>query len=279
MSIPRAYRHLVDDAAIFPPGLMPLEDAVPAHAAHLAAGHAELVGPFVVDAARLPRLRDLVADGAQLAVSLVVAATDARAVLADLPAGVDVAALEVTLDPGAELVPQLDALPDDGTAVLVEVPRPGHAEWPDLVRALAARGLRAKLRTGGTEAASFPSEDEVATWVHDLVALDVPFKCTAGLHHAARHRDAATGFEHHGYLNVLVATVRARAGADLATVRSALAEQDAAALVADLAAAGAAVEQGRDSFTSYGSCSITEPLDDLTDLGLLDRAAPKETSR
>ncbi len=271
MSIPTAYRHLVDDAAIFPPGLMPLEDAVPAHARHLGADHAALVGPFVVDAARLPRLRDLVTDGDRLAVSLVVPAAEVRSVLADLPAGVDVVALEVKLDPGTRLVPQLDVLPDREATVLVEVPRPDHPEWPELVGALAARGLRAKLRTGGTEAEAFPSEDEVATWVHDLVALDVPFKCTAGLHHAVRHRDAATGFEHHGYLNVLLATVRARTGADLVAVRAALAEQDPATVVAELAAAGPAVEDARDSFTSYGSCSITEPLDDLTDLGLLGR--------
>lgn len=270
MSIPSAYRHLVDDAAIFPPGLAPLEEAVPAHARHLASDHAELVGPFVVDAARLPRLRGLVTGDERLAVSLVVPAADLRSVLADVPAGVDVVALEVRLDPDVGLVPQLDLLPDgNGVAVVVEVPRPGHAQWPEIAQALAERGLRAKLRTGGTEAEAFPGDDEVATWIRDLVALDVPFKCTAGLHRAVRHRDASTGFEHHGYLNVLLATVRARGGADLAAVRAALAEQDPAVVVADLAASGTAVEDARSSFTSYGSCSITEPLDDLTDLGLL----------
>ena len=37
----------------------------------------------------------------------------------------------------------------------------------------------------------------------------VPFKCTAGLHHAVRYTDPTTGFRHHGVLNILVATARA----------------------------------------------------------------------
>ncbi|WP_239081523.1 hypothetical protein [Streptomyces sp. SID9727] len=45
MSLPLAFRHLVDDAADFPPGPAPLPRAV--------AEHAGLVGPFVVGAGRL----------------------------------------------------------------------------------------------------------------------------------------------------------------------------------------------------------------------------------
>ena len=50
---------------------------------------------------------------------------------------------------------------------------------------------------------------------HRHAALDreTPFKCTAGLHNAVRHRAADTGFEHHGFLNVLLATRQAFDGA------------------------------------------------------------------
>ena len=39
---------LLDDAAIFPPGNLPLPDAVHAHLAHSVAPYADLVGPLVV---------------------------------------------------------------------------------------------------------------------------------------------------------------------------------------------------------------------------------------
>jgi len=43
----------------------------------------------------------------------------------------------------------------------------------------------------------------------------VPFKCTAGLHHAVHHTDPATGFVHHGFLNIVAATARAIVGGDV----------------------------------------------------------------
>ena len=86
-------------------------------------------------------------------------------------------------------------------------------------------------------------------------ALDreLPFKCTAGLHHAVRHRDE-TGFEHHGFLNVLLATQRSLDGGAGRRV-AVLAEQDGAALAARLPASRPAA-RARRWFTSFGSCSV-----------------------
>ena len=44
----------LDDAALFPPGNLPLAEAVPAHVAHLTSRHRGLVGPFVVAASTCP---------------------------------------------------------------------------------------------------------------------------------------------------------------------------------------------------------------------------------
>lgn len=279
MSIPRHLAGLVDDAAVFPPGLMPLADAVPAHAAHLASDHGSLVGPFVVSAADLERAAALV-DPAEhpggLRVSVVVASPAAieEAVRQTETPALDLASLEVKLDLAAPLAPQIAAIAaaaPAGVTAYVEVPRPSHPEWPEVLREAGAHGLRLKLRTGGTEASAFPSEAEVATWIHDAVRADLAFKCTAGLHHAVRHTGPDTGFEHHGYLNILLATLAAADGADVAAIGAVLAERDGAALADALRSADPTRRKhARDRFVSYGSCSITEPLEDLGALHLLD---------
>lgn len=293
LTIPPGFTALVDDAAIFPPGLAPLPDAVVAHAEHLAAPHGALVGPFVVDGARLDALVALVAhDGvatSALAVSVVVPApAELGGVVARARAGgLELAGLEVKLDLTQPLAPQVAdvaAAAPAGVATYVEVPRPTSPEWPAVLDAVAAHGLRLKLRTGGTEAAAFPSEAEVATWVHAAVTRGVPFKCTAGLHHAVRHtgprQHDRPGFEHHGYLNVLLATARADAGAEPAEVAAVLAERSPRAL-ADAVAADPGVADARRWFTSYGSCSVHEPLEDLEALDLITRSTtstPNTTS-
>jgi hypothetical protein len=273
VSIPRPFQHLVDDAAIFPPGLAPLPDAVDAHVAHLASEHADLVGPFIVDAGRLDALARLAPAG--FAVSVVVPSPDAIDSVVDRAqaAGLELAGLEVKLAdgrPAAGQVEEIAAAAPSGVPTYVEVPRPSLPTWPAVRDEVVRHGLRLKFRTGGTEAAAFPSEDEVATWIGDAVRAGVPFKCTAGLHHAVRHTGHETGFEHHGYLNVLVATARAAAGGDTAAVSADLAVRDADELVAALAAAPEErLALARGAFTSYGSCSILEPLEDLTALHLL----------
>ncbi len=279
MSIPSAFRHLVDDAAIFPPGRLPLEEAVPAHRDHVGAAHAELVGPFVVDLDRLDLLVRQVADSHQgevLDVSVVVPApaevgTAVRTVAAS--PGLRLESLEVKTEVDHHDVRFIgDAAPPDVT-VFLELPRPAHPRWTELLHTTVDHGWSAKFRTGGLEAQAFPTESEVARWIVAVVEADVPFKCTAGLHRALRHQDAATGFEHHGYLNILLATARARHGADRATVSSVLAETDPESVVTALRnLEHGTLEGARHSFVSYGSCSILEPLEDLTVLGLVPPA-------
>lgn len=54
--IPELFRGLFDDAAVFPPGNLPVAEAVPAHRAHRAAWYAEAVGPLLCGAGRLGEL-------------------------------------------------------------------------------------------------------------------------------------------------------------------------------------------------------------------------------
>ncbi|MFC5176771.1 hypothetical protein [Nocardioides taihuensis] len=270
---------LVDDAAVFPPGDAPLHDAASAHVARRSEWWADLVGPLVVRDTDLPLLR-----GSPARLSVVV--TGGAGQVGGPPAvasrlGLALAGLEVALRDLDDLagnarrvVAAVDAAQaagtlDDDVPVFVELPQAEpSASWLAAADEVAAAGLRLKLRTGGLEAAAFPSAATLAAWVDAALDRETPFKCTAGLHQALRHRDPETGFEHHGFVNLLTATARAFDGAGRDEVVAVLddAEPGSAigrAIDTDLAA-------GRRWFTSFGSCSVTEPLESLVATGLLE---------
>jgi hypothetical protein len=169
----------------------------------------------------------------------------------------------------------LESAPDLQT--YVEVPRDDRRLA--VIEAIAGR-YRAKLRTGGVRADLHPGEAELAGAVAAVVAAGVPFKATAGLHHASRNTDPATGFEQHGFLNVLLATDALLGGKSEHDARELLAERHGgvlAGLVRELDEAR--VRRARSAFTSFGTCSITDPLTELVELGVLStpvRAAAVE---
>ncbi len=143
-------------------------------------------------------------------------------------------------------------------------------QWP------APRGELggAKLRTGGPSADSFPSEPEVAAFLRHAIDVDLAFKLTAGLHHAVRTTDPATGFEQHGVLNLLCAIKAALNGAEEDELATLLAERDAEPLVErtnGMSEADASV--ARAFWSSFGCCGVTDPIEELLGLGLLAPAA------
>ena len=286
--IPAAFRALVDDAAVFPPGNAPLDAAVRAHREHRASTHADLVGPLVVGDAHLPDLLALVST-TPLAVVVVVSggagALEPAVRWATRDGVLDLRGVEIALRDSAtgelthntrRITTAVDQLVasgdlDDETAVSVEMPRlydaGPTADWLAALDEVAAGDHRLKLRTGGAEADAFPSATELATCIGAALDRELSFKCTAGLHHALRHRDATTGLTHHGFLNVLLATRASLDGASVADVAAVLEETDAAALLGGTDEAGLA--GARRWFRSFGSCSVLDPLHDLHALGLV----------
>lgn len=270
---------LCDDAAVFPPGLAPLADAVPAHRDHRAARYAALVGPLVLPATALGTLYPLLG-GEPLDVSITAPsgpceAAKAVGVAADLP--VRVHGLEVAVPSGMGPEEFFRVLGRPGVPVYVEIPR--DERRPAFIEAVAARGDRAKFRTGGVKAHLYPGPDELAAAVTAAVDAGVPFKATAGLHHPVRNTDPETGFHQHGFLNLLLATDAALAGRPDAELAAVLAERDAPTVAARVAGLGETrTAAARARFLSFGTCSITDPLTELADLGLLGSAL-LETSR
>jgi hypothetical protein len=283
VAVPPLLAGLCDDAAIFPPGNLPLDRAVPAHREHRAAGHAALVGAFVVNADRLPQLAGLVAGDPPGSLEIALTVGDPTAVAAAVAAADGVAALRVTVMevavpegfPPGEVVPFLDAAlaGRPRVAVFVELPRDGRR--PELVRCLTGTNYLAKLRTGGIRADLYPEVPELAAAVVALTRAGLPFKATAGLHHAVRNTDPQTGFEQHGFLNVVTAVDAALAGADQARVERLLAERDPDRVAAQARAAGARALPVRGQFRSFGTCSINDPLEELVALGLLSRTGDR----
>lgn len=272
-------RGFCDDAAIFPPGNLPLDQAVPAHRTHLASDHAGLVGPFIVSAVALPDLARLVLDDETFEVAVTVPTPGRLAptlTLADGIAGLRVVAVEVAVPEDVEaatVVPTIAAaVAGRDLEVFVELPR--DARRPDLVADLVGTPFLAKLRTGGIRAELYPDERELAEAVVALVDAGLPFKATAGLHHALRNTDPTTQFEQHGFLNLLAATDVAQRGGDVEAVESALAQRDPEAVADLVRVAAERAEAVRAQFRSFGTCSIVEPRDELADLGFPSPTSP-----
>ncbi|HEX6968757.1 MAG TPA: hypothetical protein VF174_08120 [Micromonosporaceae bacterium] len=280
--MPALLQGLIDDAAVFPPGSAPLPAAVAAHRRHRAGWYADLVGPLLVPATKLPELAKLLHTDEHIEIGLIGDVPLDRLDETVRQAGqaadgrirvrqVEAPAAKRGDDPryGLDLLLRLARHRPD-LDVYAEIPL-ATGLLPALDRVAQARhdGVRiaAKFRTGGLTADLFPSPMELAAVITACRDRRLPFKLTAGLHHAIRHTDPATGFPHHGYLNVLAAGLAAARGGEAGEVTEWLEKVEAAPLVEAVAARR---HETRPLWIGYGSCSIDEPLEDLIGLGLLN---------
>lgn len=270
---------LVDDAAVFPPGSAPLPRAVALHRAHRRSPYASLVGPLLVPAAEVAGLVPLA--GSEPLEVVVVGRPGTP--LADVRDAVEESGGTTVRVVGVEVgwTPtwRESGLPPTLPTVL-EVPRgEDHVRALDDVAAAAAGGrpVVAKLRTGPTATWAWPDEAELATWLVEAADRGLPFKLTGGLHHAVRGRYVPAGGaeeDNHGVLNVLVATHASRDGSGADHVRRVLEVRDGRDL-ADLVHGWdkEAVALTRSALRAYGCCTVTDPIDELTRLGLLEGLA------
>jgi len=269
--IPALFTRLVDDAAVFPPGNASLVDAVAAHREHRSAWYAGMVGPLLVPASALGELTRLV--GAGPIDTGVICDVPLDRLGAALEAGAGIVQVEAAVAKRGE-----DPQPGITRLLAIEADVERYAEVPltwgllgalDRLAEARAGGVRvaAKFRTGGLAAELFPTPVELAAVICACRDRELPFKLTAGLHHALRHTDPETGFTHHGFLNILVASAAAVDGAEVAEVAELLAATDPVPLIEP---ARARRESERALWVGFGSCSMLEPLTDLIRLGLVN---------
>jgi hypothetical protein len=244
---------LIDHAALFPPAQLPMDAALDVDARARETPEAWILNRFIVPASQLSRIPDDFAPPLS-----VVLDTD------ELPSleGRRVELVEARLE---------------RAAVVRDAPAEAFLEvWPGdeaKLRAVADAGAGAKVRCGGPTTDMFPSPALLATFITGCRDLGLRFKATAGLHHPIR--DGIM----HGFLNLLAAAVLAHAEhAGEAELIAVLREEDPAAfrLTEETFAvheremdATAIAAARRELFVGYGSCSFSEPVEDLRALGLL----------
>lgn len=288
VSVPRRYPPMIggdlamlftglfDDAAMFPPRDDPVRPALTAHLAHRVSWYGDLVGPFVCAAGQLTRVDALAARHGidRLDVALVVPdgldALDQALEWVARCSCARIAALELPLGQHrfADAVERLEPLVRHNRRVYLEIPVPVVNE--DQVHELAPTGIRLKIRTGGTSIEAFQSEASLARPIVWCAAERLAFKCTAGLHHAARHRDSSTLFEHHGFLNIALAARVAAGTGNHAATRAVLGERDPRALayqIGDLSADD--VGATRALFDCFATAQLDDAIADLLEMGLV----------
>jgi hypothetical protein len=285
---------LIDYAGLFPPASLDMETSISEYRDARSGPSSWMVDRFICPAWRLEELagaltgsmtvdevpwRVLVtADGDAIPAE----ATRVRDFEAEMSPGAEVDGVETRLPDPSDGGAATEALEAFGGQVFFEVPWSGpsgeHLDVLAAVRAESHRSLGAKIRCGGTVAEAFPPAEAVAEFVSGCVRRRLPFKATAGLHHPYRHLDEETGFTHHGFVNVLVASALAHGGEAAPTLVEVLSDGEASHF--DLSASGlswmghrvGAADLGAmrtELFVGYGSCSFVEPVEDLTAIGVL----------
>ena len=278
MQVPRLFSALIDDAGLFPPTSLTPSEAITRYRSDKAIGNPTLTGRFLCRVDGLEKLIAVVDDDEQLPVGMITSLDPAivESGVADLTgrSACRLAAVEGVLPAAAtaaraieQATEALAAVPE-GIRCAIEIPLADG--WQRAVDALADRSYAAKVRCGGLRADLFPSPTDLGNFIHHCVRSRVLINPTAGLHHAVRHVDRRTGWVHHGFLNVLLATCRAVEGAPVAQVVAILDLKDAQPLVSEVwAVPDDLAEAVRGALPSYGSCSTDIPLNDLRQLGFV----------
>ena len=149
--LPPLVRALCDDAAVFPPGLAPLREAIAAHRQYRSSWFAGMIGPLVLPASSLAEFQAL-GHPVPLCLTFPGGPKLLRGTLRQADGTSELQAVEIAVPaglPAGGLVTQIEKAVDGRRVdVAVEVPR--GARGDAVLVALAGSPYRAKFRTGGS---------------------------------------------------------------------------------------------------------------------------------
>lgn len=286
---------LIDYAGLFPPAGLPMPEAVANFATYQRREDHWALGRFVVPASRLTEFEaacgalppeDLLGTRWPLTVLLGAEITTDMQRIAEFGeahahGGPQILSLEAkALTPAA--VPVIRNAVPERYELYLELPL--HGELEALGKATKLANAHAKIRTGGTRAEEIPEADVVLAFLVMCAVLRLPFKATAGLHHPLRgvapltYLPGCDSAVMYGYLNVLAAAAALWHNHPASEARQWLLAEDRQALRLDedglrwraLRLSPAALAATRREFMrSVGSCSFTEPLDEIRSLTMV----------
>ncbi len=290
--------HLIDYAGLFPPAELPMAEAVRNYAAYRRSEHSWMLGRFIVPVSRLDEFEQAAAEywpresedgywklsalsGANLESDTARINSFSRrfTIAENRPAMID------TTEFKAASVAEFEAamrVMHPTLTCFVEIPI--NDDPRELIKAIGAEGAFAKVRTGGVTADGFPSSQSLARFISICAEEDVAFKATAGLHHPLRsvnrltYKPDSPSAMMHGFLNVFLAAGFAQNGMSVERLTELLDETSSEAFRFEPDAVFwreemlvvAHIRNTRNLFAvSFGSCSFTEPIEDLQRLNLL----------
>lgn len=291
-SIRTLLAEIVDYAGLFPPSQISMKAAVANYAAYLDSPYKWMLGRFVVPVGRLGEFTEnaekFFGKSEEVWRLSVLASEDIAETIElisvfnrEMSGKAFADALEVRAANDSEIENINQYLPADLNTYF-ELPL--DKNLADSVIALAIYKRRAKIRTGGVTPEAFPSPEQITRFMRICLAANVPFKCTAGLHHPVRclkpltyEQNAPTG-KMNGFLNVFLAAAFLQQGYAPKLIHELLKDErpddfqfrdDGVLWKQEYFAHTTQLRFLRERVISFGSCSFTEPVEDLQEIGLL----------
>lgn len=292
-------RNSIDYAGLFPPAGLDMPDAVANYARYLASDAAWALGRFILPVSRLAEFEAAaeqqlprspagqpwrlgVLTGSELSADLdQIAAFNRR----HAEAGMGAALIDTLETKASSPDAMKDTMRLTSRHLQVYIEIPIRDDPASLIAVISRTGGRAKVRTGGITPESFPATGELLRFLQGCARAGVPFKATAGLHHPLR-ADYRLTYEPDGprgtmfgFLNLFLAAAFLHAGLDEDQLAQVLEERSPEAFRFDQRGIGwrdhrlgqdALRATRQNSIISFGSCSFTEPIDELEALGLLE---------
>ena len=285
---------IVDYAGLFPPAKLSLEAAIANYLNYRQVSEHWMLGHFVIPVSQLQGLETCLVNSS--AINTLVRFCSLSAILSENwereleqiqafnhRSKIQIAALEFKPLAPKDIQRAIGYLPNQIESFF-EISLDKNLE--SYLEVLAQTKASAKIRTGGLTAKIFPDVERLCQFIFASAEAQVPFKATAGLHHAlagnysVSYKEQSFSVQMQGFLNlsILAALVYGQK----------LTPKEALTILQESAIANfkfqeekitwqnhnlslAELQKSRKCFfRSFGSCSFQEPLDELRKLQLIN---------
>ncbi|AFZ37735.1 hypothetical protein Sta7437_4262 [Stanieria cyanosphaera PCC 7437] len=280
---------IVDYAGLFPPAKLTLRDAIALYARYLQTSDQWMLGRFVLPLSQLQDLEKLVTDVNTIVnhwLLSVILSENWELELKQIQAfnyrnKIQIASVEFPILSPEEISRAIFLIPNEIESFF-EIPLSENLET--YLSVLKGTKASAKIRTGGLNVKAFPSVEQLCRFIFASAEVQVPFKATAGLHHAlpgkypVSYEPDSLSVAMQGFINVtllaaLVYWQKITQQEAVLVLQESSSEsfqfQEDHITWNDKQLTTSEIKQSRQLFyRSFGSCSFQEPLDELESLSL-----------